>query len=501
MPLLAALALVGYYEDRVWGERYGDEALDACEDLSGLRLARSLRRVLGRWLGMTLGIFIAFLRFQFTPRRERNYPFYEMLVQLFGVVTTLTGTAALSLDVERAAKVTRSLELFSTLPRRLSPTGIYEFCVGLREIGREHQVQVYESFDALRRRFEDPRYYPTLPADARPLYVTGSHFVRGAFAVLREDGRAALESADVLEASGLKLYAMIASQLRFLYYAHRGELAKAAVHREQVELHAARVGWAWQVETWEEPCLIPLHQRLRDVVALTRAADRLELLAKSVRSLKLYGRLARVALMHVQGDAVDKADAALRAELATHAPRAFIGWASGAGFLARHFNESDRYAEAKSACELVLPHLTDADRDYVTLFIEVDLEMAVAVAGLGAVDEGFARVDGLLVRFRESNHPLLQGALYETRARIALIAGRLDDYRHSLALVDHWFRGTGTPALIARYERLADLAPNSGGTLRPRPAPGGELIGQSGKRQTRAGGDDDHARVVTTARR
>ena len=52
---------------------------------------------------------------------------------------------------------------------------------------------------------------------------------------------------------------------------------------------------------------------------------------------------------------------------------------------------------------------------------------------------------------------MVQGALHETRARIAFMAGRLDDYRHSLTLAEHWFRGTGTPALIARYERVAAL--------------------------------------------
>ena len=36
----SALAQAGYYEDRKWGERYGDEALDMLEDVSGLRAAR-----------------------------------------------------------------------------------------------------------------------------------------------------------------------------------------------------------------------------------------------------------------------------------------------------------------------------------------------------------------------------------------------------------------------------------------------------------------------------
>jgi hypothetical protein len=466
MPLLAALAHAGYYEDRKWGEQYGDEALDACEDLSGVRTARHLRRLCGRWLGMMFGLLVAFLRFHLTAKRERNYPFDEMLVQLFGAVTTLTGTASLSLDVERATRVTEVLELFSMLPKRLAPVGIYQFCLGLREIGRERQTLAYDSFETLRRRFENPRYYPGLPADARILYITGTHFARGAFAVMREDGRAALDSANALEASGLKMYTMVASQLRFLYYANRGEFTKAAVHREQVELHAAHVGSAWQVETWEPACLIPVYARIGDIVALTRVADRLELLSKSVPSLRLYSRLARLSLLLVQGDALAASGTPARTELAARAPRSYIGWASTQGFLARGFNERGSYAEAKAVCESTLSHITDADREYVALFLDVDIQMAIAQAGLGEIEPGLTRIDGLLDRFRGSDHPLVQGCLHEARARIAWMAGRVDEYRHSLALVDHWFRPTGTPALIAKYERLVDL---QGGQSSPRP--------------------------------
>jgi hypothetical protein len=487
MPLLAALAHAGYYEDRYWGEKYGDEALDACEDLSGVRTARHLRRIFGRWLGMVLGLVLAFIRFRLTPKRERNYPFDEMLVQLFGAVTTLTGTASLSLDVERATAVADTLEIFNVLPRRLPPVGIYEFCVGLREIGRERQARAFESFERLRGRFEDPRCYPRLPDDARLLYITGSHFARGSFAVMREDGRAALESADALEASGLKMYAMIASQLRFLYYTHRGEFSKAAVHREQVELHAAHVGSAWQVETWEGPSLIPVYVRLGDVVALTRIADRLKVLSASVPSLGLYEQLARMALMHVQRDQVDQASARVMEVLSTHPTRSFIGWASTASFMAGAFNALGRFAEAKAMCERVLPYVTEEDREYVAIFLDVDLEMAIAQSGLGETAPALARIDGLLERFRQSNHPLVQGCLHEARARIALSAGRVDEYKHSLALADHWFRGTGTPALIARCERLAALhgepaTPAASGPTIPDPGVASDAITNGGRR-------------------
>ncbi len=474
MPLLAALAQAGYYEGRHWGERFGDEALDACEDVCGVRTARSLQRFVGRWLGLTIGLLLALVRFRITPSCDRPYPFRHMLVQLFGAVTTLTGTAALSLDVDRATRVASILEVFSVLPARLTPAGIYQFCLGLREIGREQQTLAYEAFDTMRARFEDPAYYPSLPSEARQLYVTAAHYARGALAIAREDGRVALESADALDASGLKLYAMIASQLRFLYYTNRGEFSKAVIHREQVELHAAHVGTAWQVETWEAPSLIPVYTTLSDVEALTRITHRLEESSRTVPSLRLYSRLASLALLLVLGDSVDEQDRLGEIELGAYPPRGFIGWAAVHGFLARSHNERGQHAEAKVLCERALAHITDADREYVTLFLGVDIDKAMALAGLGQIDEGFARIDGLLARFHASDHPLVHGSLQEARARMAWMAGRVDEYEVSLALVEFWYRRTGTPALIAKCERLTEL--RGGAAALPRGAIGEGVV-------------------------
>ena len=455
MPLLAALAQAGYYEDRCWGEWYGDEALDVLDDISGLRTARRLRRFVGRWLALILGILFAFVRFRITPLSERKYSFDKILVQLFGAVTTLTGAASLSLDAERAARTAELLEPFAILPKKLTPTGIWQFCKGLQEIGRENEAEAYDEFDTLLKRFEDPKYYPTLPADGRRLYIAAAHFARASFAIFRARGQTALESADALDATGLKLYAMIASQLRFLYYTMRGEFAKAAPHREQVELHAAHVGSVWQVETWEAPALILITTALSDIVGGTRTAHRLELMSRSVPSLKRHTRLAKQGVMLAGGEAGYTASVA--AEYATHKPRSYIGWAATMGFLARGYNELGQHAEAKAVCERTLSHVTEADREYVSLFLLPDIELAIADAGLGDATAGLLRIDRLLERFRDCDHLLVHGLLNEARARISWGAGNREEYAQSRLEVERWFRPTNTPALIAKCEALAQL--------------------------------------------
>jgi hypothetical protein len=48
--------------------------------------------------------------------------------------------------------------------------------------------------------------------------------------------------------------------------------------------------------------------------------------------------------------------------------------------------------------------------------------------------------------------------LHEARAYVCWEAKRVAEYEHSLAQVERWFRPTGTPALIAKCERLAALS-------------------------------------------
>ena len=456
MPLLAALAQSGYYEAREFGELYGDEALDVLEELSGLAAARRLRRFVGNLLGLSIGILTAYIRFLMTPRKQRPYTFREIFLQLFSVVTTLAGTAALSLDSDRASRIAEVLEPFAFMPQRLTPVGIYQFCTSLKEIARENEVTAYATFEQMLQRFANPRFYPSLPVEARTLYIAAAHFARGSFALFRAHGEPTLESARALDATGLKLYAMIASQLRFLYYAARGEFAKAAPHRDQVELHAAHVGSVWQVETWEAAALILIHAvAIGEVVSTKRIAIRLEAVSQRVPSLKRYSRLCQAALVTVHRDTRFLRE--VQEKYAAVEPRSYIGWAATMSAIVRSYNHIGEFTSAKKFGEAALAHVTDADRELVALFLPLDVQVAYADAGLGDVDGALARLDALIARFADCDHPLLHGMLHEARAYICWEARRVPEYEHSRAQADRWFRPTGNAALIAKCERLAGL--------------------------------------------
>ncbi len=460
MPLLAALAQAGFYEDRSWGERYGPEALDVLEDLSGLRTARFLRRFLGGWLSLIVGITTAFARFLLSPKVERKYSFDKILVQLFTAVTTLTGAAALTLDASRAARIAAGTGAVRHLAERLTPVGIYQYCVALQHIAKDTQAEAYETFNALLARFENPRYYPTLPADARKLYIAGAHFARGAMAILRADGRGALESADALDEAGLKLYAMIASQLRWLYYTIRGEFSKAVPHRERMEEHAAHVASVWQVETWQGVSLLTVYPLLDDIVNCTRIAHQIELLSRTLPSLEDHARVAESVLLLIRGELTDRSkhSRAFPHEEKWEKRRGQVGWTLVNGHVARGLNMLGEHAAAKELCEAVLTRATQKDLEFAPLFVSLEQELAVADAALGRVDAALDRIDRAVARLEGCEHPLVLGLLEETRARIAWRVGKTDVYALGLAQVERWFLATEEPLLVARWKRLRELS-------------------------------------------
>lgn len=459
VPLLGPLSYAGYFEDYEMGERYGDEAMDALQHLTGMNLARRLR-FLGRLLALGIGLLVALISFYTMAKRKRRFSFFELLVHLCGTAMSETIHAILSLDADRAERAAAMIEPFTVLPRWVGAVGIHEFCVAIQEVGREHQAQAYERFDRLAARFANPRWYRELPQDTRIMCITGCHFGRGVFAIFRSDGRAALESADVLDASGLKLYAMIASQLRQLYHLNRGELALAQRHREAVEMHAAQVGTAFQVDLWEAPALLPLYIALGDLVALKLSAHRIDQLSQTAPGLEVYARLAQAAAAIARRDPVEgPLGKTVQRDILARKPRSFIGWSTAVGTVARLYNQLGQHAQAREICDLALATLREEDREYVTLFLEVDLQAAQADAGLGHEQAAFERIDMLLARFDrgDDSHPLTLVLLHEARARFAAQFDRLAEFERSADQAERWARRTGTPALIAKCERLAEL--------------------------------------------
>ncbi|HEY6877825.1 MAG TPA: hypothetical protein VI299_07385, partial [Polyangiales bacterium] len=181
-------------------------------------------------------------------------------------------------------------------------------------------------------------------------------------------------------------------------------------------------------------------------------------LVRVAPSLQFYRRLSEFALA-VRRDQSNLERLLTRAlrELERRAPRSFIGWTTLVSTCAEVFNRLERHAEARAMCEHALSTMRAEDREYVSLFLELELQTALADAGLSRFDEAFARIDGLLALHGPTQHPFALGSLHEVRARISYRAGKKREYHYHLTQMERWFRPTGTPTLIAKCERVAEL--------------------------------------------
>jgi tetratricopeptide (TPR) repeat protein len=209
-----------------------------------------------------------------------------------------------------------------------------------------------------------------------------------------------------------------------------------------------------------------------DVVGATRAAHRLQMDAGAAY-LRPYRRLAEATTLLVSGSYnLAQVSAFLEREVSIRDPRGFIGWAMTHSGIVRGLLAQGQAERAESWCLSALEHIKDEDREYVTLFLDLDLQLANAQAALGKFDAALTRLELLIARHATSEHPLALGLLHEARARIAHAAGRRDVYEQSTREAERWFRPTNTPQLIAKCERLWELARQSTGTsMRPSPDP------------------------------
>ena len=236
-------------------------------------------------------------------------------------------------------------------------------------------------------------------------------------------------------------------------------------------IHAAHVGSAWQVELWEPAALIPVYCWLQDIDGLTRVADRLEVLGETTPSLRHYARLARWAQGLILSDATRGSNAAAIETLERCEPRSYIGWGAHMGFTAMGSRMLGHHDTAARLCRAAQASLTDADRDYVSLFLIVDIEAAHSEALLGRPQRAIDELDGLLRRHTRGQHPLALGLLHEARALIAHAAQQRGVFEESSREAQRWLRPTRNPALIAKCERLVRLEaqdrPGSGRRANP----------------------------------
>lgn len=452
IPLLSALVEAGYYSDRRLAERYGDRALAATRAALGLDIAERLRPLLGGRASLAAGLALGAAKLRLSREAPREGQFKELLVELLGTVTYLTGIATICLDADSAERYAAMLEPFTVLGEHLAPAGVHDYCRRLAVMARDDLHDSREGWASTLRRLDDRTCYRGLPRETRQLFKGGAWYAFGALESFRDNG-AALDCADKLDELGLRFYQIVADRLRVAHHAYRGEEARAVEYRERLELQAAQIGSAWQVEAWDAAASMTSYSLVGDRLGLRRCAERLEALGTEIPSMKIHALCARGLYARYQGDPGRCVELYRQAYEATR-PRAHIGWSAAQGQLAAAQNDLGDHEAARAICLSALSHASDEDLDFALMMIDLQAELAIARGHLGDTARARRDLDALLARYHDRG-PLTRALAHRARARVCALGGDHEAARESLDAMERLARSTGNAALINRWKRTA----------------------------------------------
>jgi hypothetical protein len=467
LGLLAPLAFAGYYVDRRLAGQYGDETLALLSDETGMTLTRRLIPYIGSYLSLVAGLVYAILLHLF-GRRGGLRVLNDKVSLLGGISCALTGTATICLDREGAARRAAVFEPFSVMGTWHGGAFCHALAKSLVRLTEDRAAETIAELRELLARLDAPWGVIGFPKLLRPIARGGILFALGALEGFK-DPPLAMQCADQLEACGLRLYDMVACQIRANYKACQGAAAAALEYEQQVEMHAVRSGSAWQAEAWAPSgkalaCIIT-----GDLIGLKHAAEEVERLVGEIPSFTTIARLARASLKALRGEH-EAAIPLLESILADSEPRAFLGWGATVWVLAAAYNETGQHERAAALCTTVLAQFSEDDRFVVAMNLRIEIQLALAEAGQGRHSEAAQRLDDLLAKHVVHRGAVSMGSLHRARAQVAQLAGDRAALERSCKEMDYWFRLTGNPALIAQSERTVRLLRRSS---RP-PAPNGE---------------------------
>ncbi len=466
-PLLSVLASSTFYVDWRLGGRIGPVALAVLGEVTGTTLATRLRRFLGGHLSLVVGLLVAACRFAF-KRSRVGYTFTSLIESLFAASSGMAGASAVLLDREGVRKAAGALEPFAVLGDKSLPGFMFNFARSLEMPATDRWARTLPHWTKLAQQLDQPSAFG-MPETQRQATVGGAFYIQGVSEAFR-GGDGALRCALKLDQTGIAMYRMQAHQLRSAHHAYRGELDKSARYNEYVELYAAQVGSAWQVDVWYPCSMILVSAAIGDVMLSRGIAERLYALSREMPSLRLYALQARACLQLVRGD-LDACVETYNQVMLEHEPFAFAGWAALVGFRAAALNQLGHHEHAKASCTEALSYIDENDRKFVVMCIWLYIELAMAEASLGNSEHAAELLEERLGSGEAGDNPLVCGSLHHARARVALLAADRDAFATHRAETERWFTQTRTPALIARSEQLSALELRAPWRPRSSPAP------------------------------
>jgi tRNA A-37 threonylcarbamoyl transferase component Bud32 len=443
---LAMLALAGYFADRRYAARYGDEAVATVARLVRVDLARRLRPWLGGKLALIVSLVVAGISLRLRP--ETSLSLKHAIRMLLACAVALSGTAAICLDAHAGLRLAAVVSPLAALGEGHIAGFLHAFSCLLATQILDLPARAERDERRLIKALESGQSIRDLPEQARISYLAGLYFAFGV-RICWKDSDEALQIADRLEEFGSH-YSMSADHLRSVFYGGRGDLKKVELYRQRLEIHAVQRGSAWQVETWSPLDLLLLALRTNDALSAKRAAQEFARLVAELPHLALQERQARAAYLVIRG----KFREALPLLDFARGPRSMPLWSTSQGTRARAHNGLGEHERAREVCLATLARLEPGDLAFTIVNLSLQIELALAEAGLGNFERAEQALDRLLQEHEVAESPLTLGALHHARARVALLQRDLPSCRAQLSAMSHQYVPTGIPDLLELVESM-----------------------------------------------
>lgn len=455
-PLLAALAMNGFYSDVALQEKYLRPALHALSQRCGFTLAGRLKAALGVKLAVFVGLLYAIGLGFFLPRKLGRRSIKQRVEDFCAVMSSGIASAAVLADSDTAAEIMTYLEPSAGFPARSAVGYAREFCLATAEMIRGETASASRRYGRLLKIMARPVFLLEEPLRKQ---LTLACLNGKAQADVEDASDETLRLADELERQS-SFFASHAETARMAYHAIRGHHQLAEQHRARSEMLALRGGASWAAASCLtlrslEPAFLQ-----HDAVGLVRAVAEIERFAKHAPGLQKLKSLALAQLALVRG--LPNEAVTLLAKTLTNQSTCVPAHQSLLRTYAHALNHLGKFVEARAVCRELLLRTPPEQELHTTAMRLAHLPLAHAEGALGHIETARHMLEQLLLVAAARANPLEIGLLHAELARLATRNLDVEAFdRHHAAMVES-FEATGTPALLRQCDTLLSRAISTG---------------------------------------
>ncbi len=237
--------LLGALCDRRLTYEYADETIRLTLEHSGLDVAARAQGVVGRHLGLALGLAGAALKYVVKPAAAKGPSPQKALADLSADVTAAAIAYSGTFDLERGRRLPQLLEPLAALKHRI-PNAAFLINQAMVEINLGRRHKAFRDFETVERILETDRLTP-LPNAERILAIGTVHYSR-AFLLALEHDPVCLEHLERLMELDSRFLRLSGDLTRVAYHRVRGEEQAAREIEERIRIPLIQLGSPWLSE-------------------------------------------------------------------------------------------------------------------------------------------------------------------------------------------------------------------------------------------------------------